>query len=205
MKIYIAKTLSEEEELIRGIQANPHDWENTPLKLVDVTADRDLLLAASNGIDTASAALKEANQLGSERNTNSKNIIKQAENIVYSLYPNNPAKLSEYGMKPRKPGEKVPSPDKTLAINITDDTDGEGFILTLAIKDDVADFYEWKKGQGIDPKDTSTTPPMFPFKNSAKLTFVDDDVLPGIRYFYSVRAVNRNGKGPESEAASRVQ
>ena len=42
-------------------------------------------------------------------------------------------------------------------------------------------------------------------KNSVKLSFIDDDVLPGIRYFYTVRAVNRNGKGPESDAASRVQ
>lgn len=205
MKVYIQKTLTVTDAIIRGIETNPADWANTPLKLEDVRTSRDELLAASNNIDSKSAALKEANQLGSQQNTSTKNVIDQAENIVYSLYPNNPAKLAEYGMTPRKPGEKVPPPSKVLAIEIKDDTDGEGFVLTIVAKDEVAETYEWKKGQATDPKDTSTIPPMSFLKNTTKTTFVDDDVLPGIRYFYSVRAMNRNGQGPESEPASRVQ
>ena len=75
----------------------------------------------------------------------------------------------------------------------------------MTAKDDVADSYEWQKGQGTDPKDTSTIPPMSFFKQTSKTVFIDDEVLKGIRYFYRVRAVNRNGQGPWSEPVSRVQ
>ena len=205
MKKYIAKTLSSEDAFINGMTANPADWTGQPVTLVILTTDRAALLVKSKDIDTKSAALKEANTAGAVKNTESKRFIFQAENLAYGNYADNPSELAEYGLKPRKDPTIVPPPTKTIAITLTDDTDGEGIVLTLAAKDDVADFYEYEKGQGTDPKDQTKIPPMEFLKNSSKSSFEDDDVLPGIRYFYRVRAVNRNGQGPWSEAASRVQ
>ncbi len=125
--------------------------------------------------------------------------------MAFGIYADTPDKLVEYGLKPRKSPEKVPPPTNILAIEIQNDTDGEGFILMLAAKDPLADSYEWQKGQGADPKDVNTIPPMSFYKQTSKSTIVDDDVLKGIRYFYRVRALNRNGQGPWSEAASKVQ
>jgi hypothetical protein len=205
MKIYLSKTIASMDAFINGMTANVADWAGQPIQPLDMTGSRNILKTAAVQIDTVSATLKEANHAASIDNSASKKLLTQAENLAYGLYADNPVKLAEYGLKPRKDPSKVPPPTSTLAITITDDTDGEGFVLTIAAKDAVADSYEWKKGQGLDPKDTKTTPAMLFFKNSTKLTFVDDDVIPGVRYFYSVRAVNRNGKGPESDVASRVQ
>ena len=75
----------------------------------------------------------------------------------------------------------------------------------LTAKDPVAINYEWQKGQGLDPKDMHTIPDMVFFKFTTKIKFVDDNVTKGVRYFYRVRALNRNGQGPWSEPVSRVQ
>jgi len=132
-------------------------------------------------------------------------IYDQAVNLAYGIYANTPDKLAEYGIKQRKDKSKIPPPTAILAIEISDDTDGEGFILLLTAKDPVSDNYEWQKGQGLDPKDMHTIPDMTFFKFTTKMQFVDDNVTKGVRYFYRVRALNRNGQGPWSEPVSRVQ
>ncbi|HRH48838.1 MAG TPA: fibronectin type III domain-containing protein [Panacibacter sp.] len=48
-------------------------------------------------------------------------------------------------------------------------------------------------------------PPYSHYKTTKKLTFTDDDVKRGQRYFYRVRGLDRNGYGEWSEPVSRVQ
>ena len=153
MKIYLSLTIARLDAFKNGMLANPGDWTGQPVQVLDITGSEGVLKTAATGIDTISASLKEANHTASSDNAASIKLLTQAENLAYGIYADNPVKLVEYGLTPKKPREKVPPPTSTLAITITDDTDGEGFVLTIAAKDPVADSYEWKKGQGIDPKD----------------------------------------------------
>lgn len=205
MKKYLRNTINEFQHFIQGMTANPDAWLNQPVKLVDMTTVSTALTAIGNDIDTAEAAASETRQAGLNRNSSAVKLFDQAANLAYGIYATTPEKLIEYGLKPRKDPSKVPAPTKTLAIDIADDTDGEGFNLIITAKDDVADNYEWQKGQAADAKDVNIIPPLAFFKTSSKTKFLDDDVLKGIRYFYRVRALNRNGQGPWSEPVSRVQ
>lgn len=126
------------------------------------------------------------------------------ENFVFAYHTETPEKLIEYGLQTRKEAKPRPALTKKLSINIQDDTDGIGFILTTQVDSD-ADMYEWHKGIGADPAKVDVIPAMTLFKTTRKTSFVDDDVLKGQRVFYKVRAINNVSEGPWSEPVSRVQ
>jgi hypothetical protein len=205
MNKYIKKTLDELKGLDSGMLANVADWATTPVKEVDVTAEITKLSDAGNNITKEEAKLSELRVAGSTENKAAVKLANQVIDLAYGIYATNPEKLAEYGIKPRKKPAKVPAPTLILAIDIENDSDGEGFILSLVDKDPVADTYEWGKGQGTDPKDMQTIPHMDFYVQTSKTKFTDDDITKGIRYFYRVRGVNRNGHGPWSEAFSKVQ
>jgi hypothetical protein len=205
MKKYLQEIIQEIESMEKGVTTNPADWTNMPVTLVQITALKTDLIQSANAIETAEATAQIARHDGLAKNANGLKLYNQAVDLAYGIYANNPEKLAEYGIKPRREPSKVPPPTSILAIEISDDTDGEGFILLLTAKDPVSDNYEWQKGQGLDPKDMHTIPDMTFFKFTTKMQFVDDNVTKGVRYFYRVRALNRNGQGPWSEPVSRVQ
>jgi len=205
MKKYIQRTLDELDALHSGMLANPADWTATPVKETDVNTEITGLTAAGDDITAAEINVSEKRSAGIAKNKASIKIADQVIDLALGIYAANPDKLVEYGIKTRKKPGKVPPPTKTLAFKIDNDSDGEGFEIIMTAKDDVADSYEWQKGHGTDPKDTFTIPPMTFFRQTSKTVFIDDEVLKGIRYFYRVRAVNRNGQGPWSEPVSRVQ
>jgi len=205
MKKYLQEMLQEIVSLEKGINANAADWTNQPVTLAQITALKTDLTNCGTAIDTAEATALGARHAGLTKNAEALKIYNQAQNLAYGIYANNPDKLAEYGIKPRREPSKVPPPTDILAIEISDDTDGEGFNLMLTAKDPVAINYEWQKGQGLDPKDMHTIPDMIFFKITSKIQFIDDNVTKGVRYFYRVRALNRAGQGPWSEPVSRVQ
>jgi len=205
MKKYLQEIIQEIESMEKGVTTNPADWTNMPVTLVQITALKTDLIQSANAIETAEAAAQIARHDGLAKNANGLKLYNQAVDLAYGIYANNPEKLAEYGIKPRREPSKVPPPTSILAIEISDDSDGEGFNLMLTAKDPVALNYEWQKGQGLDPKDMHTIPDMTFFKFTTKMQFVDDNVTKGVRYFYRVRALNRNGQGPWSEPVSRVQ
>ena len=205
MKKYIQEMLQEIENFEHGISANAADWTNLPVTLVQITTLKNDLAHCGTAIETAEATALGARHAGLAKNSEAIKIYDQAVNLAYGIYANTPDKLAEYGIKQRKDKSKIPPPTAILAIEISDDTDGEGFILLLTAKDPVSDNYEWQKGQGLDPKDMHTIPDMSFLKFTTKIKFVDDNVTKGVRYFYRVRALNRNGQGPWSEPVSRVQ
>lgn len=112
--------------------------------------------------------------------------------------------LVDYDIKVRKLAVKKPVPSLALIPELKDDVDGVGFIISSQVDPD-ADKYEYEKGVGLDPQDLNTIPKMLHFKITSKTIFVDDDVVPGVRYFYRVRAFNATGEGAWSAAVSRVQ
>ena len=126
------------------------------------------------------------------------------EKKAIGFHAANPGELETYGIVARKPNEKHPVPGSTLYVDIKDDTDGIGFIVSTQV-DAYADQYQFERGIATDPKDLNTTPPMKEYKTTTKTSFVDDDVVSGVRYFYRVRALNAAGAGHWSNASSRVQ
>ncbi len=205
MDKYIQRTIEELTGMDNGMLANPTDWASTPVTELAVKAQITSLSTKGQAVANAEQALSEARAAANAENKLAIKLAEQVIDLAFGIYAATPDKLVEYGIKPRKTPEKIPPPVDILAIDIQNDTDAEGFILALVAKDSVADSYEWQKGQGADPKDTSTIPPMSFYKQTSKIRFVDDNVQKGVRYFYRVRALNRNGQGPWSEAFSKVQ
>jgi hypothetical protein len=187
-----------------GMQKNPTQWTEQTATVSQV----DEVLAR---IDATDAEVEEAKTNYEQKSAAARALSREAvktadkiENLACGFYSENPEKLVEYGIKPRKTATAKPAPSKVLIPTLTDDTDGEGFIVSTQ-SDPNADFYEWQKGVGTNAADDKTIPEMKNFKTTKKTNFVDDEVPKGIRIFYRVRASNTNGVGPWSEAVSRVQ
>ncbi|MBK8553997.1 MAG: hypothetical protein IPL53_24295 [Ignavibacteria bacterium] len=126
------------------------------------------------------------------------------EALATGLHSETPERLTEYNVTPRKKGTSLPKPTKVIIPVLEDDTDGVGFIIYTQADADASN-YQWFKGAGSDTKNVSTVPELQPFKITSKISFIDDDVEKGVRYFYKVQAFNAHGAGPMSEAVSRVQ
>lgn len=144
--------------------------------------------------------LHEAKQLGQQSMLLCDSIIKKAK----GFHSFEPVALVDYGIKARKTKEKRPVPATRLGVSIVDDVDKEGFIVSTSV-DPLAEQYQWERGVAEDAKDVNTIAPMTMYKSTSRSSFTDNDILPGLRYFYRVRALNRNGEGPWSSAASKVQ
>jgi hypothetical protein len=187
-----------------GMEKNPTLWTDKTVQTTEV----DQLLT---DIQTADASVEETKQqlsikLSGARDvsTGAFKLAEKIENLASGLHNGDAEKLMEYGIKPKKTKETIPAPTKILIPKLEDDTDGEGFIISTQ-KDTAADYYEWQKGTSASAADANTIPELKNFKTTKKINFVDDDVTKGVRTFYRVRAANRNGVGPWSEAVSRVQ
>jgi len=127
------------------------------------------------------------------------------ENLARGLHKDTPEKLTEYGIPPVKPRKPTEPPTMSLTVVLKDDTDGEGFIISLQAVDPLAENYLWEKGISTNPADMKTIPEMKFHKLTTKMTLIDDDVAKGTRCWYRVRSVNNKGEGPWSEPAHRVQ
>jgi len=126
------------------------------------------------------------------------------ESLAVGLHSETPEKLGEYEVSQRKKGSVIPKPTRIIYPVLEDDTDGIGFIVSTQ-KDPDASNYQWFRGVSADPKNVNNVPDMQPYKVSTKMSFVDDDVEKGVRYFYKVQAFNTHGTGAMSEAVSRIQ
>ncbi len=187
-----------------GMDKNSALWQNQPVSTAMVQTAIDNLNAKQKAIDDKNLEIavlqKEAHTLSAEGSE----LADRIEALATGIEGNNPDKLLLYGIKTRKPLARKPAPTSILHPALVDDTDGVGFIVSTQADAD-ADLYEWQKGTGSDPSKTDVIPEMKIFKTTIKTSFVDDDVLKGVRLFYRVRAVNAAGAGPWSEAVSRVQ
>lgn len=201
---YISETSARLKNEKRGIENNPVLWQNQPYTPASIQQRIDLLDAKEAELEKSKehmATLQaEAHVLSNE----CEEYADRVESIAIGLEGNSAEKLLPYGIKLRKTLTKKPAPSKNLIPGIQDDTDGIGFILSTPTDPD-ADNYEWQKGMGTDPTKTDVIPELKYFTITAKTSFVDDDVPKGVRVFYRVRAINRAGQGPWSEAVSRVQ
>lgn len=201
---YIFDTLSRLSGHKRGIEANAAKWQNQPITVADIDSKINLLERKQSTIEGLKEQLlivqAEAHTLCDE----CEEFADRTEALAIGIEGNLPEKLAQYGITLRKTAEKKIAPTKVLIPILEDDTDGIGFIVSTQVDPDALN-YEWEKGEGADPSKTDIIPPLKLFKVTNKASFVDDEIPKGVRVFYRVRAVNRGGQGPWSEAVSRVQ
>lgn len=163
------------------------------------------LTDADAAIDAALDQVQQKRAAGRALVADRKIRANQIENLAIGIHASDPALLNEYDIKLRAPGQAKPAPGKAAVKSINDDTDGMGFILQRDPLEN-ADNYEWEKAKAPVATANTIDPALFAhLKTTKKVKFVDDDVLPGERYFYRVRGFNAAGNGAWSEAVSRVQ
>ncbi len=109
MKKYILDTINRLNAFIQGMEANPGDWTDQPVKLVDVQASSTLLTQKGEAMDTADAAAIVARHDGSEQNTSSKNLLSQAETFAYAIYANRAGQTIAVRFKTQKRAGKSSS------------------------------------------------------------------------------------------------
>ncbi|HEX3007137.1 MAG TPA: fibronectin type III domain-containing protein [Bacteroidales bacterium] len=201
---YIATILQALESFIAGMKANAAQWTNLPLTLTELEGLLTQLKDQSGKIDAADAALQNERDAAHKLVDVVKAKLTKGENLAMGLYSDNPVKLTEYGLTPRKGVEPRNVPGKVTNLSLTDDKDGEGFIFGWAPATD-ADYYEIEKKEAPNSTDLVLAPPYNFLKTTRKAGITDDDVVKGKRYFYRVRAVNSAGPGEWSEPISKVQ
>lgn len=205
MKKYLQVVHDRFSGLKNGITLNAADWAAMPDTPVTMQAEMDKLTAIDTQLEQLEDALKqkqaEARALAASRHDEADVVEKRA----IAIHATNPGKLTEYNIKvPAGPGAPRPVPGKAVIAALAIDDDGIGFKIKLQSLPDV-DHFEVERGMLAANGGTVLQPP-YPFlRTTKKLTFVDDDVISGNRYFYRVRGVNASGPGPWSEPVNGVQ
>jgi hypothetical protein len=202
---YLKKISDKLHAFIPGMQKNSALWQGQIESEASVKAKLKLVEDKDAEIFRARALLSE---LYADARRLQREVGKFAvgmEKLAKGLHKDSPIKLVEYGIVYDRTRKHSQPPVKTLAVVLKDDADAEGFIVGIKFSDPDADNYEFEKGISADAADVNHIPPMSYYKVTSKMSFVDDDIQKGLRYWYRVRAINRKGVGPWSDAASRVQ
>lgn len=221
MRKYLQTVYDRLSSLKSGIAQNAPLWAGQPDTPATVQAEMDALVTIDNEIeqleDARQQKIAQARALAAAKNGVADIIEKRA----VAIHATDPVKLNEYDIKTGPaPGQPRPLPSKAIIASIGDDDDGIGFKLRIQ-RLEHADHFEVERGMagsGSRAGDTAPVPsptagtsatvlqPPYPFlRTTKKLTFVDDDVESGIRYFYRVRGVNTTGPGAWSEPVSAIQ
>jgi hypothetical protein len=202
--IYLMKLRARLVGLLNGLTTHPTIWAGQAETVATLQANIaaiDTMMGEVNALeDKLSLKRKSARDLQKTLSL----VADTVENKAIGFHTAEKEVLVDYNIKLRKPAVKKPVPSLTLIPELTDDVDGVGFVISSQVDPD-ADKYEYEKGVGLDPQDLNTIPKMLHFKITSKTIFVDDDVAPGVRYFYRVRAFNATGEGAWSATVSRVQ
>ncbi|MCX6150070.1 MAG: hypothetical protein NTX22_06070 [Ignavibacteriales bacterium] len=201
---YLRELVDQLVSLKNGIIKNPAKWADHEITPEAIQLKIDQLTVKEKEVDDTKQLLAEKQAEARTLETDATKYAEKIENYAIAFHTEEPEKLAEYGIETKKEYKKKQAPTVKLTVTIEDDTDGEGFILTT-VKDADAEMYEWYKGESPDAAKTDLIPVMSLFKTTKKISFVDDEIKKGVRYFYKVRPVNTKGEGPWSEAVSRVQ
>lgn len=191
-------------KLKNGVSTHATEWTGQPETPVTIQTQITSVDTIQTEIDLLEHQLSEKKKAAHLLVTALDGDADVVEKKAIGFHATTPGELETYGIIARKPNEKHPKPSSTLYVDIKDDSDGIGFIVSTQV-DAYADQYQFERGVATDPTDVDTIPPMKEFKTTTKTYFVDDDVEKGVRYFYRVRALNASGAGYWSNASSRVQ
>ena len=185
--------------LKNGLVTNLTQWAGQP----DTPAALDALLQQLQDKDKEIKALEvqlrekreEARKLAAIINA----AADQTERRAGGIHATTPDRLADYNIPvPGAPVNRQPTqvPAKAVIRQITDDDDGQGFIVR-ADRLPEAEHYEVERSEGDGP--------MLFLRTTTKIKFTDDDVQPDVRYHYRARGVNARGAGEWSEPVGAIQ
>ena len=202
---YIQNAIDRLEALKQGMTTNAAKWTGQPIDTTDIDTAITILNTHATDLEAAQIALGKLQQLIHGVVDNQELVADQAENLARGIHTKETEKLLDYGIALPKGSTPLPIPGQATIKSIEDDSDGEGFVITLQPLANTEDFEIWR-GVSASPDVLVLDPLEFTFLTaSKKLTYTDDAVLKGKRYFYRTRGFNRTGKGPWSAVQSRVQ
>jgi hypothetical protein len=193
------------KSLKSGVHTHDKQWTGLPVSETQLQTAIDELQAAGDAIDQAESVLKQARLAARTKIELHNKLANQTISLAEGLHANEEGKLADYGLSTNAAARAAKAvPTKAIIESLIDDYDGIGFIIKVQSIAD-AEGYEIEKSQGIDSALTVLAPPYTHLRNIIKITYTDDDVEKGKRYFYRVRGYNRRGYGEWSEPVSRVQ
>ncbi|MBI5216281.1 MAG: fibronectin type III domain-containing protein [Ignavibacteriae bacterium] len=201
---YLRVAYERREKQKKGIEANQDKWNGQPDTLESLQADMDALQAKDSQAAEYKRLYRQTVQEGRELAAQINAKADETDNRIRGIHAAEKVKWTEYGLQWERPRVSLEKPAKPLLLTIRDDSDGIGFKIRLVEADDNAELYKWERGVSENPK--AIAPDKWEYlTESTTIAIIDDDVTPGVRYFYRVQAVNNKGKGTVSPAVSRVQ
>ena len=202
---YLRVIIDRLNSFLPGMQNNSALWQGQMETEASVKAKLQLLEDKEAEIIQTKALLSRLSSEARKLQREVGNFADGMEKLAKGLHKDSPEKLAGYGIAFETTRKHSNSPEKILVLVIKDDIDGEGFIVSVKSADTAAGNYEFERGVSTDAADVNHIPPMSYYKVTSKMSFVDNDVQKGRRYWYRVRSINRKGAGPWSEASSKVQ
>jgi len=203
--LYVQLQIDNLKKKKAGIVDNTSDWENSGITPLTVQAQIDVLeLVKKKVLDTEILL----HQLRLEARDSAEKGKEEDDALILKvkgIYAKNTNKWAEYGVDAHDAitAKKDTVPAKGKIKSITDDSNGEGFIVKgQAIKG--IDIYEWQRGEGT-VADDHLIPELVHHITNRICKIADKDVKKGIRYFYRYRGYNINGFGEWSEPSSKIQ
>ncbi len=203
--LYIQNEIDRLSKLKAGMIANPDDWIGSKITPATIQLEIDaLVLSRKNVLDTV--ILLHQYRVGARSSAVAGATAADIIDLkVKGVYADNSKKWAEYGIDSHDSltEQKKSLPAKGMIKDILDDTDNAGFIIVGEPLSGI-DVYEWEKGIGIvaDPK---LIPVFVHLITNKRAKIVDDNVQPGIRYFYRYRGFSSAGYGDWSEPSSKIQ
>lgn len=202
---YIQKEIDRLKAIKAGMTANAAKWTGQPIDTTNIDTCITILQNRADDLEAAQIALGKLQQTIHEAVDTQALVADQAENFARGIHATEQEKLLDYGIALPKDAAPQPIPGQAIISSIVDDADGEGFVLTIQALAHTTDFEIWR-GISANPEVLILAPENFTYLTSSKkLTYTDDAVQKGKRYFYRIRGFNRTGKGEWSAVVSRVQ
>ena len=205
MQKNVENAMSILKSLKTGVHTHNTQWAGLPVTEAKIQTAIDELQACGDAIEKAEAVLKQARLDARAKVELHSKLADQTISLAEGIHANEEGKLADYGLSVSTAARKAKAvPTKAVIESLVDDYDGIGFIIKVqGIAE--SDSYEIEKSNGVDSATLVLAPPYTHLTNITKLTYTDDDVVKGKRYFYRVRGFNRRGYGEWSEPVSRVQ
>jgi hypothetical protein len=202
---YIEKLSNKITGLKKGIHANASHWSGQPITESDINAAVGELETADREVARARAALKEALTAARKKVKLHGKTAKQAESLARGIHASDSEKLIEYNIKERKRKQKEPAPGKADIESVVKNHDGTGLLISIKHLEH-ADHFQVLRA--VTEAGVLAPPPADKFifiKTIQKLTYIDTQIQPGMRYHYMVSGHNHNGDGEPSAVVSAIE
>ena len=195
---------NEMNDLSNGMETNHLLWTGQVVTQIAVKACVADLQDKEDAVVTANNVLIQAKAYAKESVAKNRLIAGQVISLAEGIHALDTSKLTDYNLTIPHPKKPVAAPGKAVIESLKDEDDGIGFKIKFHSLADVQGF-EIERSTPQSSDLLVLAPPYLHLKNSLKLSYVDDDIIKGKRYFYRGRGYNHKGFGEWSDISSKVQ